>query len=391
MIKILWNISRVSDEVNKMLTEREKAALINEKIDGYLTSPFTIPSNVINRDDFENICKKIELRYKEREWFSEDKVFSIIVMSELLRRNILRTKTPYPLKLELKNPDKCNYEFLAYSTEVDNMANLLIPHMEYLSDDFWKEDSYFENICFEPYNDMTFKYMVLPPGMMLYNDIPIEDGYKYINKVGYVSEVFTIPCLTKGKKIVDWVLPIEVREARRAIKKATGHVVVCGSGLSYFTYLASQKENVSKITIIEPDEIFSNLIKERITEKFGKNKEINILTIEPAKAITGGMIDDANFIYLSRYTSINWYVETLIVENYFNNDVEFFYSDKNSCIEHIKNNVWSIIKRTEKNLPLILPETKYVNDILGNITITNPDNIKKLFMSDWIWKIIKEK
>ncbi|WP_097005303.1 hypothetical protein [Lacrimispora amygdalina] len=84
--------------------------------------------------------------------------------------------------------------------------------------------------------------------------------------------------LKENGSILDSVGPYEINTMKKHINSATGNVLVFGSGLAYYPYMLSLKNNVFKVVIVESDEPIYNFIRRNILPLFSNNKVEIILS-----------------------------------------------------------------------------------------------------------------
>ena len=110
-------------------------------------------------------------------------------------------------------------------------------------------------------------------------DQPIQTSdLMKILKLGIFDAPAYTYTLKENGSILDSVGPYEINSMKKHINSATGNVLVFGSGLAYYPYMISLKNNVSKVVIVESDESIFNFIREYILPLFPNNKVEIILS-----------------------------------------------------------------------------------------------------------------
>lgn len=100
--------------------------------------------------------------------------------------------------------------------------------------------------------------------------------------IGFFEKAFPYPALSQGDRVYMSLIPHEMNTMAQAIKKAKGNVCTMGLGMGYFAFMASQKDEVSSLTILERDPNVIKLFKEFFLPLFDHPEKIKILRVEDA-------------------------------------------------------------------------------------------------------------
>ncbi|HNX96542.1 MAG TPA: hypothetical protein PKK12_02585 [Candidatus Aminicenantes bacterium] len=105
------------------------------------------------------------------------------------------------------------------------------------------------------------------------DDLEVTEDFREIPPIGYFAEAFRFPVVREQGREWMAVKPSEIETMRPAIDAAHGKVVVFGLGLGYFPYMASGKDSVTKVTVVERDPEVIRLFRRVILPQFpGRNK-----------------------------------------------------------------------------------------------------------------------
>ncbi|MBR2927015.1 MAG: hypothetical protein IKC31_05520 [Clostridia bacterium] len=98
-----------------------------------------------------------------------------------------------------------------------------------------------------------------------------------IPQIGYFEEEFPFPAILEDG--VEWmtVTPNEIETMKEPIQRARGRVLTLGLGLGYFAFCASQKEEVTEVTVIEQDGNVISLVREHLLPQFPHREKIRIV------------------------------------------------------------------------------------------------------------------
>lgn len=120
----------------------------------------------------------------------------------------------------------------------------------------------------------------------IWRDLTLGGDTSEIPHAGYFDEEFTFPCVRQDGREWMAVKPNEVETMRLAIAAAYGKVVTLGLGLGYFTYMASEKDDVESITVIEHDKDVIKLFRQFILPQFPHKEKISIVCCDAFDFVT---------------------------------------------------------------------------------------------------------
>ena len=188
--------------------------------------------------------------------------------------------------------DKCKELFLDYfELDENNEDNINIVN-KYLSNAFekldiniYEENSYkkslkIQNITQNSYklHELTYpKYSFFPV-----DDIKVDekDYYREYTTLGFFNKDYHYLTLSKNNNIWMCITPNEINTMKPHLDKARGRVITFGLGLGYFAFMASNKKEVSKVTIIEKDENVINLFLDNLLPHFPNKNKIEIIKVD---------------------------------------------------------------------------------------------------------------
>ncbi len=108
-------------------------------------------------------------------------------------------------------------------------------------------------------------------------DIILNDDLVEIPRLGFFDTEYSFPAVLQEGREWMAVKPNEIETMKEPLASVSGRVLTLGLGLGYFTYMASEKENVSEITVIERDETVIQLFKKYILPQFDNKDKIKII------------------------------------------------------------------------------------------------------------------
>lgn len=124
--------------------------------------------------------------------------------------------------------------------------------------------------------ELCYKTYV-PYQAFVFDDPKITCDGKIIPQIGFFEKEFSYPAVLESG--TEWMLitPNEINTMRAPISGAHGKVLTYGLGLGYFAYMASEKESVSSVTIVERDKNAISLFRDIILPQMPRKDKINII------------------------------------------------------------------------------------------------------------------
>jgi len=111
----------------------------------------------------------------------------------------------------------------------------------------------------------------------VFNDLERIDDGKIIPQIGFFKDEFTYPALLEDERIWMTITPNEIETMKEPVEKANGNVLTYGLGLGYYTYMVSEKSDVSTVTVVEQNEDVINIFKTNILPQFKHKDKIRII------------------------------------------------------------------------------------------------------------------
>jgi len=144
----------------------------------------------------------------------------------------------------------------------------------------YHENPYFKNILIPEVKVCYWelKYEKYDPfEAFIFNEPLLEGDFKEIPQIGFFSEPFLFPCVMENGHEWMAIKPNEIETMKPVLDLIDGNVVTFGLGLGYFTYMASLKENVSKIVVVEHDTGVIQLFEKFILPQFTHKEKVEIV------------------------------------------------------------------------------------------------------------------
>lgn len=167
-----------------------------------------------------------------------------------------------------------------------------LPAIRCLMDKPWRESRYGRIIRFPEaekgawrFTRLAFApYQMIPCGPVQW----MADG-REIPAVGYFEASFSYPAVLEEGREWMTVTPNEEATMAQPLATARGKIVVFGLGLGYFALLASQKPEVSSVTVIERDGAVISLFRDHLLPQFPHKEKLRIVEADAFDYAAGPM------------------------------------------------------------------------------------------------------
>lgn len=109
------------------------------------------------------------------------------------------------------------------------------------------------------------------------DDFELLDDGRVIPRIGFFSEPFPYPAALEDDRVWMTITPNEIMTMKQPIAEAAGKVIAFGLGLGYFAFMASEKEEVQSVTVIERSDDVIGLFQTYILPQFRHPEKIQII------------------------------------------------------------------------------------------------------------------
>ena len=272
----LANTKRINEKIREIAQTRQALDMINAIVTNEIANS-SLPQEAIEPTIAEAIEQRKQMDNNNGKDYSVEKIAMLLAIETLVRITI-----PVDTKM------------------LDFYMNYLAPESMIFDAEEFNNNPYIKNIDFHNKKQGNYElcYQNYQPYEFSIYDIPkhIDKIYIDIPRIGCFKEEFEYPSIRQIDNGRTWmsVTPNEVYTVQPAIDNAKGKVLTLGCGMGYFAYMASLKEEVESITIIELEQDVIDLFENSILPQFENKDKIKVIkadAIEFMKDINDGEYD----------------------------------------------------------------------------------------------------
>ena len=223
------------------------------------------------------------------------------------------------------------------------ILDYLTPSVRILDKAKYENNPYYKNIKLNNIKDGNWEIKIKeykPYQAVICDDMIIKDDFREIPPLGFFTENFSFPAILEGGNEWMTLTPVDLDTCEEAIEAARGKVVTFGLGLGYYAYMASEKDEVDSVTVVELSEDVINLFKTHILPQMPNAHKIKIVNsdaFEYAQKVMPGENFDLAFVDTWRNASDGapMYERMRTLEKYSQN-TKFMYWIENFLISRLR-------------------------------------------------------
>ena len=362
------NTRRIAEKLMQIMQIKEVSSMVNVIITN------NIAANSIILEDPDALRKEAIVIQKEMPEYSVDRVMMLLMIEAMVGPHL--EHQPEVMEFFMNR--------IAAESKVFDVAE-------------FNKNSYIKNIDFanQSNGDYELRYHDLSPYELDIYNIPkrIDELCVDIPRVSCFTEEFKYPVIFQKSINSTWmsVSPNEVFTMEKPIKNAKGKVLTLGCGMGYFAYMASIKEDVESITIIELEQSVIDLFEKCILPQFENKDKITIVKADAVEYLCN--IEDGVYDYCFADIWIGiediapYFAVKEIGRNLRKTKIEYWIEDSFAIL--LSSSVWIEIMKafSEANKMEIPPldESKltssdkrkenYIHRLLSDVEISKPEHI----------------
>lgn len=166
------------------------------------------------------------------------------------------------------------------------IMDYISPSIRILDAKKYEADPYYKNIDLKDLTDGSWeirweKYD--PYQAVICHDMIINENFSEIAPLGFFPEGFSFPAILENGNEWMTLTPVDLDTCEEAIAAARGRVVTFGLGLGYYAYMASEKEEVESVTVVELSPEVIALFEKHILPQMPNRHKIRIVNMDAFK------------------------------------------------------------------------------------------------------------
>lgn len=383
----LANTKRINEKIREIAQTRQALDMINAIVTNEIANS-SLPQEAIEPTIAEAIEQRKQMDNNNGKDYSVEKIAMLLAIETLVRITI-----PVDTKI------------------LDFYMNCLAPESMVFDAEEFNNNPYIKNIDFHNKKQGNYElcYQNYQPYEFSIYDIPkhIDKIHIDIPRIGCFKEEFEYPGIRQIDNERTWmsVTPNEVYTVQPAIDNAKGKVLTLGCGMGYFAYMASLKEEVESITIIELEQDVIDLFENSILPQFENKDKIKVIkadAIDFMKDINDGEYD---YCFADIWIGIDhiepYFAVKEVCRHLRKTKVDYWMEDAFATL--LTYNVWNeIIKSFSKinNLEVSNPnpdpsetdlrKEAFIHRLLKNVEISKPEDVDFYLTPKNIIKLINK-
>jgi hypothetical protein len=223
------------------------------------------------------------------------------------------------------------------------ILDYLTPSVRLLDKGKYENNPYYKNIRLENLKDGNWEIKIeeyTPYQAVICDDMIIYEDFREVPPLGFFTDYFHFPAILEGGNEWMTLTPIDLDTCEEAIEAAKGRVVTFGLGLGYYAYMASEKEDVESVTVVELSKDVIKLFKTHILPQMPNGHKIKIINadaFEYAEKVMPSENFDLAFVDTWRDASDGapMYERMRALEKY-NKNTKFMYWIENFLISRLR-------------------------------------------------------
>lgn len=267
---------RITKKIMQLLDIKPVSSMVNSVITDSIRKNSVIPSDIESlRAEATKINRDIQAQGSS--CYSDDEMMLLLMVESMI--------APYLSE----RPDVLNYYMDAISKEC-----LVFDVEDFMNNPYFKNIDFYE----KHQGDYELRYNEFMPYEVDIYSPPKRLPQMHIDipRVSCFTHTLKYPAIGQTSIKSTWmsVTPNEVYTMSDAISNAKGKVLTLGCGIGYFAYMASLKNEVESVTIVEIEQDIIDLFEKHILPQFQHKEKITIIkedAVEYMKELTDGEFD----------------------------------------------------------------------------------------------------
>lgn len=237
----------------------------------------------------------------------------------------------------------CGFDTEENRDDRDFEARYFVPSVNKALASEYQSNAYLRNVKLPSVKQNGWEFTSLsykPYEGFICGDIILKDDLTEIPRLGFFDCEYRFPAVLQDGREWMAVKPNEIETMRESLELVNGKVLTLGLGLGYFTYMASEKENVSEITVIEKEETVIELFKRYVLPQFANKDKVSIVCADAFEYVENNLKDgEYDFVFADTWHDVSdgfpMYLRLKRAEKRFKT-TKFLYWIEKSLLSHLR-------------------------------------------------------
>ena len=200
--------------------------------------------------------------------------------------------------------------FLSILDEEENgleeaLSSCLFGKIDHLHDKDYSDNPYFKYVKLKDFKDGKYSIETnyyAPYECFVYDQTKQgNEKYAEVTPIGYFRKKFPYYVMNENNVVWMSITPYEINTMKDALDRCHGNVMTFGLGLGYYAFMASMKDDVKSVTIIENSKSVISLFEKHILPFFPHKEKIRI--VKGDAFISMKKADEFDTIFIDIYHS----------------------------------------------------------------------------------------
>lgn len=273
--------------------------------------------------------------------------------------------------LSILDEEECGLE--------DALSSCSFGKIDCLDNKDYSDNSYFKYVKLKDFKDGKYSIETnyyAPYECFVYDETKEgKEKFAEVTPIGYFRKKFPYYVMNENNVVWMSITPYEINTMKDALDRCHGNVLTFGLGLGYYAFMASMKDDVKSVTIIENSRSVLSLFEKHILPFFPHKEKIRIIKGDAFISMKKANDFDAVFIdiYHSAEDALPLYIKFKGLEKKYNLNTKVDYWIEESILTYFRRFVLAFLY---ENYYGETKESDYLNDS------TEEDRImKKIYLS----------
>lgn len=171
----------------------------------------------------------------------------------------------------------------------------------------FEDDPYLKTISFsrESIGRFELSHASYAKYELMHYTVPARKGAGImIPRIGAFDHRFRYPRIKEGGTTWMSVTPNEILTMQGPVKEASGKVLTLGLGMGYFAFMASEKDEVESVTVVEREKDVIDLFNKVILPQFPHGEKVKVVQADAFDFVEGLSDGEYDFLFADLWKGV---------------------------------------------------------------------------------------